>query len=265
MVQKQPDIDCIYDFIYLDTTRLTSYLAQLDDDGILLSIKKTRQLTEEQKSLNSVGYNATKTAAENNETLGKQAERHYDSSSTALYSVIDRMDELGFIKRTIAESSIGQLLLCSGTITFQDIRMMRNLWDPIMKLALSEQGQGKNKAHKTKEIELFKTLVSATPHALLMTLMSDDNLLWSSLEEAHLKINSDDITLKHGACFSGQWHVLGILDAKPDEEIMPTKRSTNNEIFDGMMDVANAIRQFLGRPSQAYGIMPIAIFRTVGR
>ena len=37
------------------------------------------------------------------------------------------------------------------------------------------------------------------------------------------------------------------------------------QLDDGMMDVANAIRQFLGRPSQAYGIMPIAIFKTVGR
>lgn len=269
MMLEQPDIDCIYDFVYLDIPRLTSYLAQLDDDGILLSIKKTRQLTEEQKSLNSVGYNATKTASENNELLGKQAERHYDSTSTALYSVIDRLDELGFIKRNIHESNFGQLLLCSGTITFQDIRMMRNLWDPIMKLAFSQQNQGKNSASKSikaKEIDLFKTLVMAMPHALLMTLRTEGESLWSSLEESHLKINSDDITLKHGSSFSGHWHVLGILDAKPDHENSQAMQSTsNNEIIDGMMEVANAIRLFVGRPSNAYGITPIAIFRTVSR
>lgn len=139
MEQEQPNIDCIFDFIYLDTKRLTSYLAQLDDDGVLLSIKKTKHLKDEQKTLGSVGLNnATKASTEINEEIGKQQERHYDSSSTALYSVMDRLDELGFIKKSVSDTAIGQLLLCSGSITFQDIRMMRNLWDPIMRLIVDQ-------------------------------------------------------------------------------------------------------------------------------
>lgn len=47
MAHEQHDIDCIYDFIYLDTKRLTTFLAQLDDDGVLLSIKKTRHIEDE--------------------------------------------------------------------------------------------------------------------------------------------------------------------------------------------------------------------------
>jgi hypothetical protein len=273
VAQEQHDIDCIYDFIYLDTKRLASFLAQLDDDGILLSIKKTRHIEDELKVLGSVGINvATRASTESNETIGKQSERHYDSSSTALYSVIDRLDELGFIKKRINDTAMGQLLLCSGTITFQDIRMMRNLWDPVMKLVISQEaGQGGNKQNKallnnkTKEAEMMKSIISALPHALLMTLMSEGKSLWSSLEEEHLKINSDDITLKHGATFAGQWHVLGILDAKPDDEmeqsaIPPT---AGNGLFEGMVGMLSAIRIFLGRPTNAYGITPVAIFRTV--
>jgi hypothetical protein len=95
--------------------------------------------------------------------------------------------------------------------------------------------------------------------------MSEGKSLWSSLEEEHLKINSDDITLKHGATFAGQWHVLGILDAKPDDEmeqsaIPPT---AGNGLFEGMVGMLSAIRIFLGRPTNAYGITPVAIFRTV--
>jgi hypothetical protein len=248
-------------------------LAQLDDDGVLLSIKKTRHIEEEHKDLGSVGINvATRATTENNETMGKQSEKHYDSSSTALYSVIDRLDELGFIKKRISDAAMGQLLLCSGTITFQDIRMLRNLWDPIMQLVIHQQahqGGGKNNKaslqSKTKETEIIKSILSALPHALLMTLISEGGSLWSSLEEEHLKINSDDITLKHGASFAGQWHVLGILDAKPDGEMdvasMPP--IVGNGIFGGMVDILSAIRMFLGRPTNAYGIMPVAIFRTV--
>lgn len=270
MAQEQPSIDCIYDFIYLDTKRLTSFLAQLDDDGVLLSIKRTRHIEEEQKNLGSLGVNvATRATTENNETIGKQSEKHYDSSVAAMYSVIDRLDELGFIKKSISATAMGQLLLCSGTITFHDIRMMRDLWDPIMKMFFSQQAdqavsrQDKDQLkNKTKEFESIKSILTALPHALLMTLFSDGESLWSSLEEEHLKINSDDITLKHGANFAGQWHVLGILDAKPDNglTVFPT---TGNELFDGMAEMLTMIRAILGRPANAYGITPVAIFRTV--
>jgi hypothetical protein len=273
VAQEQHNIDCIYDFIYLDTKRLTSFLAQLDDDGVLMSIKRTRHIEEEQKNLGSVGVNvATRATTEDNATIGKQSERHYDSSTVALYSVIDRLDELGFIKKGISATAMGQLLLCSGTITFQDIRMMRDLWDPIMKMFINQQanqaGNKTNKSllqNKTKEAEYIKSILSALPHALLMTLFSEGRSLWSSLEEEHLKINSDDITLKHGANFAGTWHVLGILDAKPDYEMESSTvpHKTGNELFDGMTEILSVIRTTLGRPANAYGITPVAIFRTV--
>jgi len=268
--QEQLDIDCIYDFIYLDSKRLTSYLAQLNDDGVLLSIKKTKHISEDQKNIGSAGLNnATKVATEHNETISKNAERHYDSSSTALYSVIDKLDELGFVQREIENTAIGQMLLCSGSISFQDIRMMRDLWEPIMKLSLS-QGSSQNKKgsqrnKQKQEADILKTLLSALPHALLMTLFSQNESLWSSLDEEHLTMNSDDITLKHGSNFAGKWYVLGILDAKPDNkmESLPVSRVVNNELFDGMVEMASAIRKFLGRPMESYGITPVAIFRTV--
>lgn len=269
MAQEQHNIDCIYDFIYLDSSRLTSFLAQLDDNGVLISIKKTNHIKEEQKSLGSIGLTATRAATEDNTTMGKQSERHYDSGAVALYSVIDRLDELGFIKKNISATAMGQLLLCSGTIKFHDIRMMRDLWDPIMKMSINQQanqaGGKANKSllqHKTKEAELLKSILSALPHALLMTLFSEGQSLWASLEEEHLKINSDDITLKHGANFAGKWHVLAILDAKPDDNSI-TSPVTGNELFDGMTEMLTVIRTVLGRPANAYGITPIAIFRAV--
>lgn len=120
MAQEQPSIDSIYDFIYLDTKRLTSFLAQLDDDGVLLSIKKTRHIKEEQKNLGSLGLTGTRATTEDNTTIGKQSEKHYDSSIVAMYDVINRLDELGFIKKSISTTAMGQLLLCSGTITSYD-------------------------------------------------------------------------------------------------------------------------------------------------
>jgi hypothetical protein len=249
----------------LDSKRLTSFLAQLNDDGVLLSIKNTHNAEDEKKSLLSAGVNmGTRASKEENKTSSRQSEKHYDSTTTVLYEVMDRLNELGFIRKNISETPIGQLLLCSGTIRFQDIRMMRNLWEPIMKFVASgEQGNHKQKQEKTKEMDFYKSILVALPHALLMTFISNNKFLWSSLEEEHLKINSDDITLKHGANFAGEWIVLGILDAKPDEFSTQTMPTVGNPFFDGMTTILENIREFLGRPSSHYGITPIAIFRTV--
>lgn len=266
MAQELQNIDCIYDFIYLDSKRLTSFLAQLGDEGVLLSIKNTSRTEHEKKNMGSAGLTmAMRAAKENTESISNQSEHHYDSSTSALYSVMDRLDELGFIKRNINDTAIGQLLLCSGTITFQDIRMMRNLWDPMMKLVVSgEQGNHKQKQEKLKEMEAHKSILEALPHALLMTFMSENECLWSSLEEEHLKINSDDITLKHGANFAGQWRMLGILDAKPKDKSENTALpAIGNQFLDGLVQILDGVREMFGRPSTYYGITPIAIFRTV--
>lgn len=264
-MQDLPNIDCIYDFIYLDSKRLTSFLAQLDDDGVLLSIKNTSGSTRENKNIGSAGLTmAMRAAKENTESVEHQSERHYDSSTAVLYSAIDRLDELGFIKRRADETAMGQLLLCSGMLTFQDIRMMRDLWEPIVKLLINgHQGNGKQKQDFIKEMDIMKSIILGLPHALLMTLNSEGSLLWSSLEEEHLKINSDDITLKHGANFAGRWHVLGILDAKPDEQSEHQILPVSSPFFHGMTTILENIRETLGRPSSHYGITPIAIFRTV--
>ena len=266
MAQASQNVDCIYDFIYLDSKRLTSFLAQLDDDGVLLSIKNTNKVEDEKNSLLSAGVNmGTRASKESNETVSEQSERHYDSSVSILYSAMDKLNDLGFIRKNIDDTAIGQLLLCSGTITFQDIRMMRNLWDPMMKFVVNgEQGNHKQKQEKQKEMDIYKSIFEALPHALLMTFMSENECLWSSLEEEHLKINSDDITLKHGANFAGQWRMLGILDAKPNGKSENTAPpAIGNPFFDGLVQVVESIREMIGRPSTYYGITPIAIFRIV--
>ncbi len=41
MAQDLPDIESLYDFIYIDTKRFSLYFAQLDSCGTLTGIKKT--------------------------------------------------------------------------------------------------------------------------------------------------------------------------------------------------------------------------------
>lgn len=267
MAQEQPSTVSLYDFLYLDSGRLSSYLAQLDENGILKTIDRSQSADESESEQNSVGYSSTHKAQVDGRSHSKSANRHYDASSTALYSVMDLLDKHGLIQKNISETNIGQIVLCAGQITFQDIRMMRDLWEPIMNMHFQNQpGKGKPNSQERANRDNLKALLKALPHSLLLMLTTlEDDSFWASLDEENLLINENDITLKHGASFAGQWHCLGILDAKPDSENdspFPSS-AAHNDFFVGMAEMAGHIRTFLGRPTFSYGITPIAIFREI--
>jgi len=59
--------------------------------------------------------------------------------------------------------------------------------------------------------------------------------------------------------------VVGIIDAKPDNQAELNHASFHNDLFNSTIEVLDSIRSFIGSPSIAYGITPIAIFRTVNK
>lgn len=262
MAQDSQSTDYVYDYIYLDSLRLTSYLSQIDANGVLTSIKQSRGIQEDAKELTSMGITmSNRYTQENNATTQKEVERNFDANIATLYAVIDKLDELGFIGREISNAGLGQMVLVSGALALREIRTILKLWEPAFNMS-KMLGSG-DKLPTPKQSKVITDLLAALPHTLLMILQSDQYSMWATLEEANLKINADDITLKHGASIAGKWHILGILDALPDNATDNSYVSFNNDILDNLKEFLTAIKQLIGRPSNSYGITPIAIFRTV--
>ena len=59
----------------------------------------------------------------------------------------------------------------------------------------------------------------------------------------------------------GQWTVVGLLDAKPDEENPISE--TNTDLEKGLLTAMLQMRLYLGRPASAWGITPLLIYREV--
>ena len=70
-----------------------------------------------------------------------------------------------------------------------------------------------------------------------------------------------DLNFKHGEFLAGNWYVLGVLDALPFDDF--TFETDPNEFRDGIVNMVKMIKTIVGRPSTAYGITPIAIFRVL--
>lgn len=116
------------------------------------------------------------------------------------------------------------------------------------------------------------------PHAIQAHLLLDDgNTVWFTLSQDSLVGQSSDLMLKHGSYVPGQWAVVGVLDA------MPQNKPKEGEKPLGLNDAEQAVvklaetqigsltarlspvaRRLLGRPDHTFGVTPLLIFRDVG-
>jgi hypothetical protein len=90
--------------------------------------------------------------------------------------------------------------------------------------------------------------------------------MWSSLVPEGVVGTVSDLSLKHGADISGDWSVLGVLDAVPDSipAALPVSNVNPAESFETLIkNFANITRTALGRPAEAYGATALLIFRQV--
>lgn len=268
MDQDSPDIVFLYDFVYLDRHRMASYFAQVFDGGVLTGTKNTLQ-SSDTKSANFDG-NAViaKAAIGGQESVTESIERLFDSSWSIPINVIDRLDEFNFIQRGLKEKSIGSLVMVKGTVTLLDIKMLKNMWEPAMDLIVSATPTThSNKASKQQmrnHLGVIGKILDHLPPSVQMRLQTDDGEAWASLPSEHMIVNPGDLALKHGGRIEGEWHVLAVLDAKPDSELSHTY-ATGSDFANGMLQMMDGIRTAVGRPCQSYGVTPIAMFRSIRR
>ena len=108
------------------------------------------------------------------------------------------------------------------------------------------------------------------PHSIQARIHGEADV-WCNLLRNGLVGSVDDLLLKHGGQVQGHWQTLGILDAFVDEEDADDNEDEPNSDIQQEASMASTIlkqiapfaRQFLGRPSNAYGLTPILIFREV--
>lgn len=277
MEQESEDINSLYDFIYVDRDRLASYSAQLFNDGILSSAKKSVH-SQDAKSKTFSGHLGVASAAlDGLSTIGEVYERTFDASWTLPLNVINSLDEHGFIKKDFKTAGMGSVVLVKGSAALLDVGLIKSLWEPALDFFVSFLPD-KTARHRSEKKQLrdqwskFGNILSRFPLSVQIHLDSEGSKLWASLNQECMIARSDDIALKYGGSITGECIVIGVLDARPDEG----DRSGESEHLDADLDISdfsnlfaamttmmNSIRDLVGRPSGAYGITPIMISRII--
>lgn len=270
MAHGSHDTESVYDFIYLDRDRLASFSAQIFDHGVLTSVKTDDKGTNQVASEMTSGPKAIFQATERESQTNLQGvERQFDAAWALPLNVLNRLDELHLIKRSLAEASLGELVLFSGFVNIIDLGIAKDLWEPVLALEQIKEEQPKTSAQR-KRFQITKTqtkavidIVKKLPHSVQLRVFNGDEQAWSTLRREFLTVNSEDFPLKYGPSIEGTWHCLAVLDAKPsadeDEGIKLPEGASEMEI--GMWNLFLQMRVMLGRRFTDYGITPIAVFR----
>jgi hypothetical protein len=179
-----------------------------------------------------------------------------------------------------------------------DLGMMRNAWEvtairdaliqhsgtqtesaggpPLQGSHRERQRQERlQKAAAEKQIGAGLEFLRLLPHAIQSSVRTGENEVWCSLREDNLIVPASELLIKHGHVVAGDWSMVGILDAFPDEvapsfETDPerflaqaTAALSLGALWEAIGAIAPIARAALGRPPTSFGMTPLLIFREV--
>lgn len=271
--QNSPSDEYLSDYAYIDTNRLAYYYGQLSENGLITQSKRISKTIGkdtgkvEVKAMVVSGLGQVETGSE------QSIELQVDPSYTRPQETLDALYEAGFVGTGLANSRIGNMVLTKGHLSIFDIRMLKDMWTNIANVTAQAETahitnpKERQKAQDAKKKEHLANaeIISKVPHSIQGTFVTDEGDAWFTLQPDHMRINPEDLVFKHGCDLEGEWHVLGIVDALPDTETIPSPLNARvtSELENALRTMLGAIRVFLGRPPHRYGITPIIIFRTM--
>lgn len=286
MEQERQNTDSVYDFLYIDRERVSSWLAQLDADGILSSIL---QDTKTDDAASNEASTAVKTAGEMSALLVAKGslehtysqkrdrflgttlsnQRVYDASWSLPVNLLDLLDANGLLHRFLSLSTPSSIVLCSGTAQIVDISFLQRVWAPASKFFTSQAKKEKRAksvvAGMGHSASIVGEILNVMPPNPQMNLQQrSGERVWGVLKPDAIVVNAATLGMMHGDQLSGEWHVLGILDALPDDQTSPEEPIEGlGPLMGPVALIVGQLRELMGRPPSAYGITPALIFRKI--
>lgn len=181
----------------------------------------------------------------------------------------------GRIKSDLSKAAVGQLVLAEGELWVTESSAMQKLYGGSFRKVAIQKAEQNAKAAKTafdrSAAELELDIIATSPPQVQFHLHAQQGVVWSTLQASGLLTPPEELASKHGVVIEGTWHVLGIKDAEPE----PARPLNDNkgELLAGkfpgrvylsdMFHTAELRRRMFGRPFDAYGVIPLLIFRPV--
>jgi len=266
MEQEQDQDVSVFDYLYIDKQRISYLLAQLDDSGVVASHKRIQSLAGSNSGQIKGSLKVVGATASAMETHSESSELVFDSSWLLPSNVLDMLSDKKLIKKDLSTAEVGHIVHVSGSLSLVDIDLVKRLWDGMSAfIAFESSGKvaPKNAQADRKKMELAGKIIKELPPALQATINDGQGEVWAQLNADFMTIDPHNMTMKHGPMVQGEWHVVAILDARPDE-ISTSSQKQNAQLIDMMYPLMGGLRKLIGRPANSYGVTPLLLFRKCG-
>jgi hypothetical protein len=267
--------DSPVEFLYLDRRRIASLIGQLSDNGMLVGLKSTSQKQRGQEGNATGNIGIAKGEVKRSGSSSASSEETYDPFWAHAFSFLQDLEANFAVP--LADGRIGSLVKFKSYIQIIDLKLMRNLWEPIGRAVSSASAQPiaslsrkqKKEQRLTPEQQLSQLtmklgidVLKEAPHLLHLTFLAAESpiKLWAVGDPDYLTISSDALSMKFGVAISGCWTVVGIMDAGVGEQPEPWGV---NSLIDGVTTAICGLREVIGRPKDFYGLTPIAIYSPI--
>jgi len=257
-----PESAGIFDFLYVDRARISALYAQLFPQGVLNTVK-----TIEQKSFsdeNDIGSDLKiiKADVKSAESGLEGIEQLYDATWSIPLEVLAGLKSRSLVRGSLMGAGLGSTVLTNCHLRLIDFATMDKVWEPAMKAASTTQSA---QQIPPESISSIVEALKAVPHTIHAHFLTNEAILWSSLEPANLTIPTTDLTLKYGGVVSGAWNLLYLLDAWADGGEPPDVSSvwSAGPLMDAVLIATHGLRTLMGRPAQWIGITPLMIYRDI--
>lgn len=270
--QSSPSEEYLSDYLYIDTVRLSHYYGQIAEHGLVTQSKHVSKSTS--KDTDTLGVKAVLTGSMASESSSEQTvELQVDASYSRPQHTLDALYEAGFIHEGLQNARVGTLFLAKGKLSIFDVRILQNMWQVLGDVVAEDAVKGiaapaakaKAKVTAKKQYDNIAAIITKLPHSLQGNLHTDSNTGWFTLKPDCMIINPEDFAFKHGCDLPGDWHMLGIVDALPNDfEVMTAgAQVAASDIENVMRGMLLGLREGFGRPMDRFGITPVMIFRTM--
>jgi hypothetical protein len=270
-----------FDLIYCDFERLNLLRAQFGAAGLRTAYTESTEASRDKTTTTEseisggvpivasgkmISNTARKTA------MQKSQSETYDTTWPDVVSFVERFSATQYNFDVSRMPRIGSLIRIEGGLDITDLETVKKLMETKSIKGLISSGAKGSKNNRNNASENFTVdhlfdILSVLPHSIQAIISNKSATFWSTLNRNFLLTPSAEIMLKHGTSIQGDWQVLGILDAYPDqtELSLAGNQTTPNFVNEGLGAMIGLlvplVRMLLGRKSWQVGITPLVIFR----
>lgn len=249
--------DALYDFLYRDSGRITSYYAQIFG-GHLTGLEETDASTDtidKSGNLSAGVVSGVLKSAQQDTTSSKRITDPHDVRTT---DVLSHFTERGRVRTDIENAPHGSLVLASGTVVFVDksILALADIYFEIQVNSLRKKS--KTQAEKAElanfeQIRKFLTAINLPSGFLLQT--TDGIQVAGTIKETGMEEFISSYYFKHGSAGLSDVYLVGIKEASTHSFTLP------GEQLIGAGQIAVQALRTMMFPPEAIMVTPIALFR----